>query len=238
MAEPAQTKSLEQRVGIFESVGKTLEGLVTDVKQLAVDSVFYGYYGAKAAAGIAAGLAIAGTPRILTFPLGMALGSYLNKKISKTPMSFKDSYKHVMNELAVGGVLAGFLNYLFKGVGFVADIFKANYGKMAGLAAGALGSLATTPGFMATHEYLNRFLVSGYESKPLKDIPKNMFGPLLPTLPLVMANYSVVPEYLGPTYQMPVASGISTLYGMLKGGNKKKEEKTPLPQPGMQYAGG
>jgi len=55
-----------------------------------------------------------------------------------------------------------------------------------------------------------------------------------PIIPPLIANFTFVPDYLGPQYQMPVAAGISTAYGILKGEKKEEKKEAPQAQPNLQ----
>jgi len=213
---------------IFDAIGGPIDDLVSTVKSLpsrikqgVKSAAYYTYYTTKAGLGLAAGLAIAGTAQALIFPVGMALGGIGADLKNKE----KTTFKKIANELAIGGLLGGILHYMFAGVTYLGNMVKSAYGKAAGLVTkGALG-FATVPPFLASHEYLNRALISDYKPQPL-EIGKKIKGPLKWIMLPVIANFSIVPEYLGHTYQMPIAAGISTAYGLLKG--DKKEEKPQL----------
>ena len=234
---------LEQRVGnapqaapksgnVFDSIGQSIDELVAGVKKIPSmlkNAAYYTYYSIKAGLGLAAGFAMGG-PTTLVFPVGMTLGSIGSDLKNKE----KITYKKIANELAVGGILSGLLHYLFVGGKYVGDIVKSAYGTTASMVTkGALG-LASMPPFLATHEYLNRSMISDYKPKPLTDMGKQLAGPMKWILPPVVANWAVVPL----EYQLQVAAGISLAYGMLKSPNKKEEKKEPqqLPQLPPGYA--
>lgn len=254
------TKTAPAKTGnIFDQIGGSIDSIVAGVKaipKVAKKAAHYTYYTAKAAAGLAAGVAIAGASaligapisvatatnvlhagyRALIFPFGMAAGTWLSNKKNKKETTFKQ----IANEIAIGGLLGATLNYMFKGVTYAGNAVKPAYGALASLITRAGVGLATIPPFLTTHEYLNRALIKDYKAQPL-NIGKKL-KKMWPIIPPVIANFSVVPEYLGAAYQMPVAAGIATAYGLLKGDKKKEEnkEKAPethkLPQPAESYA--
>ena len=222
--------------GIFNSIGSSIDSLVSGVKAIpkAVSkAAHYTYYTAKAAAGLAAGVALANisplmagaaiqTYTSLILPVGMAIGAWVSNLRSKS----KTTFKQMANELAIGGILGGTLHHLFAGVKYAGDAVKASYGAAAGLLTKGAGAVAQMPIFLGVHEYLNRFMMSDYKPQKL-DMGKKL-KKMWPILPVILANFTVVPEYLGHNYQMPVAAGISVAYGALKG--EKKEEKKEAPQ--------
>ena len=229
-APPEEAPATPRGGSIFDTIGNSIDNLVEGVKaipKVIKEATYYTYYTAKAAAGLAAGLALAGTTHALIFPAGMAAGTLLANWKNKE----KPSFKQIANELAIGGILGGILHYFFLGINHVGNIVKNAYGSAASLAARGGLALAQLPVFLRTHEYLNRALISDYKPKTWKDMGKAITkGPLKWLVPLVLANFTVVPDYLGPQYQMPWAAGVSTTYGLLKAEPKKKEEK-PTPQP-------
>ncbi len=212
--------------GIFDSIGSALEDLVGAVRaipKVVSKAAYYTYYTAKAAAGMAAGVAMA-DPSALIMPVGIAGGVLINNKLHKK----KTTYKQFANELAIGGLLGGLMHHLFKGVSYIGEITRKAYGTIASLFARGAASFATMPVFLGTHEYLNRFLISDYKPQPL-EMGKRMKS-MWPIIPAVVANFSVVPEYLGHNYQMPVAAGISTVYGAIKGEKKEEKKEAAAPQ--------
>lgn len=220
----AKAGSLESVLGIFNSVGKGLENLVSDVKTIKNDITYYGGYGAKAAMGMTAGVLMTGTLTTLSFPIGIAVGTYLGNVIRKK----KNTYSEICDNMAVGGFLGGLVHYLFIGANAIGAMVKPVYGTLASMAAKAGTAIASMLPFMATHEYLNRAVITDYQPKPLAKIPRELAGPMLPLLPLIGLNYTVVPEYLAPIVpqaQMYVGSTISALYGMARGAMKPEEKK-------------
>lgn len=246
----AQTPQPSRR-GTQASTGSPLESIVDSVKSIGSGikkAASYAYYTAKAAAGLAIGAALTGyqhavsagvslasgiasvgiSPFIL--PAGIAFGTILSNIKNKQ----KTTFKQIANEVAVGGILSGILNYMFAGCAAIGNYVKSAYGKTASLITNAGLGLATMPPFLAANEYLNRAFISDYESKPL-EIGKQLTGPMKWIIPPVMANFSLVPAYLGSSYQMPVSAGVSVAYGLLKGG-KKEEKKEKIQQKTNPYA--
>ncbi len=216
---------------IFDSIGSSLESMVDSVKSIGSgikSAAHYAYYTAKAAAGLAAGFAMGGT-NALILPAGIAVGTWLGNVKNNQ----KTTYKQMANEVAIGGILGGVLHYMFAGCSLLGNSIKAAYGKTIGLIAKAGLGLATMPSFLVAHEYLNRAFIADYEPKPV-EVGKQMVGPMKYIIPPVMANFSLVPEYLGHAYQMPVAAGVSVAYGLLKGDKKEEKKEAPaLPAPGL-----
>jgi len=216
---------------IFDSIGSSLEGIVEGVKSVGSaikKAAHYTYYTAKAAAGLAAGFALGGG-NALILPAGIAAGVWLNDKINKQ----KTTFKKMANEVAIGGLLGGIYHYMLAGVGISSNYVKSAFGKVASLVAGAGLGIATIPPFLFLHEYLNRAFISDYKPQPL-DIGKKLAGPMKYIIPPIAANFSLVPAYLGTSYQMPVAAGIATTYGLVKGGEKEENKQAapaPTPQP-------
>lgn len=230
--------------GIFDSIGSSLESLVGAVRaipRVAKKSAYYTYYTAKAAAGMAAGVALAGAYPIYTaklglgltsiikagysaliLPVGMAIGTWLSNLKNKT----KTTFKQISNELAVGGILGGILSYIFLGNNKLGSVVKSAYGTLPSLLARGGYSLTSLPVFLGTHELLNRSLISDYKPQPFKDMGKRI-KKMWPLIPLLLANYTVIPEYLSPAYQMPVAAGIAIQYGLLKGDKKEEKKESP-----------
>jgi hypothetical protein len=237
-------RGLEDRLGVMDSLGSSLESLVSGIKELPgliKKTAYYTYYTCKAALGLSAGVAIAGAYPVyaakapftaasifkagyssLILPVGMAIGTWLSNIITKT----KTTFKQIFDDLAIGGLLGGVLSYIFLGNDRLVNVVKSSSGALPSLITGGAYSLATLPAFLSVHETLNRAFISDYKPKPFKSMfnqVKKMWPIMLP----LVANYSVIPEYLGPAYQMPVAAGISAAYGALK--SEKKEEKKEEP---------
>jgi len=211
---------------IFDKVGSSLEDIVSVFKPSNIKkAAYYSYYTAKAALGLAAGVAIAGTSRALIFPVGMALG----KVFSNWGKKEKTTYKQIANELTVGGILGGIVQHIFNGINFAGAAVKSAYGKLAGLSTQGALCLASIPTFIRTHEYINRALISGYKPQTWGDMGKQFKGPFKWLIPPILANYTVVPEYLGPVYQMPIAAAVAALYGATKDLNQKEEKKEKTP---------
>jgi len=232
---PAPTTGGES---IFDSIGSSLEDLVGSVKAIpsvVKDATYYTYYTAKLGLGLTAGFLMGGAPALI-LPAGIMLGAAGNKALNKEEITFKD----MANEGAVGGLLGGLMNYLFMGVGYAGKIVKAAHGSLASLGARGALAVASMPVFLASHEYLNRALISDYKPQPLSDMPKKL-KKMWPIIPLILANFTAVPDYLAPALdakpqyvQMSVAAGISTAYGLLKGEKKKEEKPEAAPTPKLQ----
>lgn len=223
-APKAGGTTLEQRLSIFDSIGKSLEDLVGAVKTIPSaikEAAYYTYYTTKAALGLTAGCLMTGSLQALVFPLGMAIGAGGGALIKGE----KITYKKITNELSIGGILSGPLHYIFLGSNYLGKLVKSAYGTVASLITRGGCALAQIPPFLAMHEYLNRALMKDYKPKPLKDMFKQIKGPIKWLIPPLIANFTVVP----PAYQMPVAAGISVAYGLLKTESKKEEKKEISP---------
>lgn len=242
MPEPEEG-GLEKTVksgNIFDQIGGSIGSLVAGVKEIpkiAKKVAHYTYYTAKAALGCAVGVVIAGASALvgapltvatainilhagyktLILPVGIATGAWLGNLKNKT----KTTYKQIANNLCIGGILGGYLHHIFAGATHAGNLVKGAYGAIAGAATKAGIGIANIPVFMTIHEYLNRGLIKDYEPIPFKENMGQLKGPMAALIPLIGLNY------LSPAaYQMPVAAGVSTAYGLLKG-DKKKEEKEP-----------
>jgi len=217
---------LESRVnpssgkGLLESIAGGVKKVTSGIGSL----LYYSYYTAKASLGLAAGAAIAGTATALILPAGIATGAVLSNWKNKQ----KTTFKQIANELAIGGLLGGLLHHIFAGASYIGKIVGKAYGTIPSLLARGGCAVAQLPPFLVAHEYLNRIFISDYEAKPL-EIGKKM-KTLWPILPPLIANFTVVPDYLGQSYQMPVAAGIATTYGLLKGEKQEKKQEQPAPQ--------
>jgi len=228
---PAPAASLEESV--FDSVGGGLESILSTVKAIPKvigKAAHYSYYTAKAALGLAAGVAIAGTAHALILPAGIAAGTVLANWKNEE----KTTFKQIANEAAVGGLLGGLLHHVFVGANYIGKIVGKSYGTTASLVARGGCAVAQMPPFLIAHEYLNRIFISDYKPQPLNQIGKKIKS-LWPIIPPLVANFTVVPDYLGRSYQMPVAAGIATTYGLIKA-EKKEQSQTP-PSPQQQYGG-
>lgn len=217
------------RESIFDSIGGSIDSLVKTVKaipKIVSKAAYYTYYTAKAAVGLGAGFLMGGA-HALILPAGIALGAMLGDLKNKE----KITYKKIANELCVGGFLGGLLSYIFKGIAYTGKVAQAAYGTTASLLTRGAGAIAQMPVFLGAHEYLNRALIADYKPKPLSDMGKNL-KKMWPIIPPIIANFTFVPDYLGESYQMPVAAGVSTAYGLLKG-DKKEEKKEAKAQPDL-----
>ena len=237
-APKAGAATLEGRLSIFDSIGSSLESLVGAVRaipKVAKEAARYTYYTAKAAAGLAAGVAMGGLPALI-LPVGMAAGTALFMWKSNEKLTFKEVYKKIANDLAIGGILGGLACYYFTGTNKLANAVQSVYGTSAGVATRLGAALPYVPVFLAEHEYLNRALIKDYKPEPLKDMWKKLKGPMKWIIPLVLANFTVVPYYFSEatrqTAHLTVSATNSALYGLLK--EEMKEEKAPaqnqLPQ--------
>lgn len=242
--------SLEERVSIFDSIGNSLENLVVGVKEAAKftkKAAYYTYYTTKASLGLAAGVALAGAPALIGAPvlsaaaitnvintgyhaLILPIGITAGQALADIKNKEKPSFKKYANEVAVGGLLGGLLHHIITGISYLGALVKNAYGAGASLVARTGLALAQMPVFLRTHEYLNRALISDYKPKTWKDMTNAVTkGPLKWLVPLVVANFTLVPDYLGHSYQMPWAAGVSTTYGLLKAEKKKEEKPTQTP---------
>lgn len=229
--EAATTASLENRVNIFDSVGSSLESLVEGVKALpsaAKEAAYYTYYAAKPLAAVAGAYLLGGKKMLINALImagGFIAGRTLGKLRKKEKIIEKETYKELANQGACGAVMGSLMTYVFRGVHYMANALTSAYGKAAGLASKAAASIVTIPPFMTTHEYISRLLIKDYKPIPWKERKKEMWkvGKVL-GLPR-MANFTFVPL----AYNIPVASAISTTYGFMKSGPKKKEEKKETP---------
>ncbi len=246
-------RTLEERVSIFDSIGDSIDDLVGTLKAIPStvssaikNAAYHAYYSAKAALGLATGVTIAGASALvgtpisiatatnvlhagyyaLILPAGMALGTWLANLKNK----IKTTFKQIANEVAIGGILGGLLHYIFLGSNYLGKAVDSVYGTKASLAVRGGCAVAQMPPFLAAHEYLNRALISDYKPQPL-NIGKKLKGPMKWLIPLLVANFTVVPDYLGESYQMPTAATISIGYGIAK--TEKKEE--PFTQPTPAY---
>ena len=214
---------------IFDSIGSSIDDLVKTVREIpkaAKEAAYYTYYTAKAAVGCAAGFAMGGFPTLI-FPVGVAIGTAITMWRSKEKIKFRDAYKRIANEVGIAGVLAGFINYYFAGANHLANTIQSAYGAPAGVATRVRSLVPYVSSLLATHELLNRALVSDYEPKPLKDIPKKIIGPMKWLLPIMLTNFAVVPYYFQKaraTVQMSLVAANSILYGFLR--SEKKPEGT------------
>jgi len=221
--------------GIFSSIGSSLESLVKGVKAIPKtikEAAYYTYYTAKAAAGCAAGFAMGGFPALI-MPVGMAIGTGITMLKSKEKLTFKDVYKKIANDIAIGGILGGLAGYYFTGATNLGKIVEASYGAKAAMLTRLGCAVPYVPVFLAEHEYLNRALIKDYKPEPLKDMWKKLKGPMKWVIPLVLANFAAVPYYFDKaraTIQMSVAATNSVLYGILKETKEKTPENYKLPK--------
>lgn len=235
---PPPPQGLEGKLSIFDTIGGSIDSLVDTVKAIPgaiKKAAYYTYYTAKAGLGLAAGVALANispllagaaitTYQSLILPAGIALGTHVSNKLNKKETTFKQ----MANEIAVGGLLGGFLHHVFATVTGIGNVVGKAYGNVANYATRVGLGLAQIPLFLSVHEYLNRALIKGHEPKNFRERMAQLKGPMKWIVPLVGLNY-LTPQ----AYQMPAAAGISTLYGAVKGDNKKEEkpEAQPLQMP-------
>ncbi len=223
--------SLEDRVGLFDSIGNSIDSLVGAVKaipKVAKEAAYYTYYTAKPLAALA-GMYLAGGMKTLIHASVMAGGFMAGKFLGNLKNKEKTTYKQLSNEGTVGAIMGGFLSYIFKGAHYIAHIVSNSYGKAAGIATKAAASLISIPVFMTTHEYTNRALIGDYKPKTWQERKKEMLKTAAILGVPVMANFAFVPL----KYNIPAAAGINTAYGYLRAEPKKEEAPAPYgPPPG------
>lgn len=239
MAEPEEG-GLEKKVdegatgGIFDSISKSLDNLgeaIVSIPSAVKETTYYTYYGAKAALGATAGLAMGG-PQSLIMPAGMIAGRETNYALTGQKRTFKERFKEWSNLTLVGSLLGGYLHYTFKGVQYLGNIVSGAFGKIAGIASKALFGLAGIPPFMYLHEGLDRLFDAEHKPQDPMEKMKEKAGPLaLLSLPIA-ANYSITP----PALKLPVAGGISWLYGAATTPKQEKEEQKMSPELARQMA--
>ncbi len=227
----APSSSLEGRISFFDELGGSIDSLIEGIKEIpnvAKKAAHYAYYTAKAGLGLAVGVAIAGYPGLI-LPTFMSLGTYLKNTINKVETKFSE----ISNELMIGGLLAGFLHYMFSGAEILGKIVTGTYGTIAGTATKAAYGIASILPFVRLNEYLNRAFIKEYEAKSFKEQWKESKWMLALLAPAIGANYALE---VAKGVKMGIAGGIALVYGLLKGGKKKKEEKAPAPQAPAGYA--
>jgi len=209
---------------VFDAIGGSIDSLIDSIKAVPgaiKDAAHYTYYSVKAAAGVTLGYLAAGIGALITAG-GFVAGKYLSNSMSKT----KTTYKDVANELMFGGLLGGFLGYLFKVSAMFGNAAKAAYGAATGYAAKAGSALVSIPLFMTNEEYTRRLLDRGYKAKSLKEQWESIKKVILYLGAPIAANFA----FLSGIRNYVAAAIITTAYSAIKSVSKKEEKKEATPQ--------